>query len=66
MQLTPGRPTFYGYVAAGCALKLKERMIWSNLISLENGTPISATETALHCYLFSGNEEFNSSYPNEV
>lgn len=37
----------------------------SNLISLENGTIyISATETALHCYLFQAMEEFNSLYPN--
>ena len=32
---------------------------------MENGTIyISATETALHCYLFQAMEEFNSLYPN--
>ncbi len=37
----------------------------SNLISLENGTIyISATETALHCFLFRAMGEFNSIYPN--
>ena len=37
----------------------------SNLISLENGTIyISATETALHCYLFEAVRDFNILYPN--
>ena len=53
MQLTPEGRTFYGYVAAGCAQFFKGENDLSNLISLENGTIyISATETALHCYLF--------------
>ena len=65
MQLTPEGRTFYGYVAAGCAQLFKGENDLSNLISLENGTIyISATETALHCYLFQAMEEFNSLYPN--
>mgnify|MGYP002518026600 CR=1 FL=1 len=65
MALTPEGRTFYGYVAAGCAQFFKGENDLSNLISLENGTIyISATETALHCYLFQAMEEFNSLYPN--
>ena len=65
MELTPEGRTFYGYVAAGCAQFFKGENDLSNLISLENGTIyISATETALHCYLFQAMEEFNSLYPN--
>lgn len=65
MKLTPEGRTFYGYVAAGCAQFFKGEKDLSNLISLENGTIyISATETALHCYLFQAMEEFNSLYPN--
>ena len=64
MKLTPEGRTFYGYVAAGCAQFFKGENDLSNLISLENGTIyISATETALHCYLFQAMEEFNSLYP---
>ena len=65
MKLTPEGRTFYGYVAAGCAQFFKGENDLSNLISPENGTIyISATETALHCYLFQAMEEFNSLYPN--
>ena len=65
MKLTPEGRTFYGYVAAGCAQFFKGENDLSNLISLENGTIyISATETALHCYLFQAMEEFKSLYPN--
>ena len=65
MKLTPEGRTFYGYVAAGCAQFFKGENDLSNLISLENGTIyISATETALHCYLFQAMEEFNSLYQN--
>ena len=65
MKLTTEGRTFYGYVAAGCAQFFKGENDLSNLISLENGTIyISATETALHCYLFQAMEEFNSLYPN--
>lgn len=65
MKLTPEGRTFYGHVAAGCAQFFKGENDLSNLISLENGTIyISATETALHCYLFQAMEEFNSLYPN--
>ena len=65
MKLTPEGRTFYSYVAAGCAQFFKGESDLSNLISLENGTIyISATETALHCFLFRAMGEFNSIYPN--
>lgn len=65
MTLTPEGRTFYGYVAAGCAQFFKGENDLSNLISLENGTIyISATETALHCYLFQAMEEFHDLHPN--
>ena len=65
MTLTPEGHTFYKYVAAGCAQFFKGENDLSNLISLENGTIyISATETALHCYLFEEMGEFNQKYPN--
>lgn len=65
MTLTPEGHTFYKYVAAGCAQFFKGENDLSNLISLENGTIyISATETALHCYLFEAMGEFNQKYPN--
>lgn len=60
-----GRAYFYEYVAAGCAQFFKGENDLSNLISLENGTIyISATETALHCYLFEAMGAFNEIYLN--
>lgn len=65
MKLTPEGQAFYEYVAAGCAQFFKGESALANLISLENGTIyISATETALHCYLFAAMEAFNRRYPN--
>ena len=65
MKLTPEGNIFYEYIAAGCALFFKGENNLSNLISLENGTIyISATETALHCYLFEAVRDFNILYPN--
>ncbi|MBU5446038.1 MULTISPECIES: LysR family transcriptional regulator [Blautia] len=65
MKLTPEGNIFYEYVAAGCAQFFKGENNLSNLISLENGTIyISATETALHCYLFEAVRDFNILYPN--
>lgn len=65
MHLTPEGRTFYEYVAAGCAQFFKGENDLSNLISLENGTIyMSATETALHCYLFEAMGEFNAIHPN--
>jgi DNA-binding transcriptional LysR family regulator len=65
MQLTPEGRIFYEYVAAGCAQFFKGEDNLNNLISLENGTIyISATETALHCYLFEAIRDFNIQYPN--
>ena len=65
MKLTPEGRIFYEYVAAGCAQFFKAEDNLNNLISLENGTIyISATETALHCYLFEAVRDFNIKYPN--
>ena len=65
MMLTPEGRSFYEYVAAGCHQFFKGESNLSNLLSMENGTIyISATETALHCYLFEAMGEFNSKYPN--
>ena len=65
MKLTPEGRIFYEYISAGCAQFFKAESNLSNLISLENGTIyISATETALHCYLFEAVRDFNILYPN--
>ena len=65
MKLTPEGKIFYEYIAAGCAQFFRGENNLSNMITLENGTIyISATETALHCYLFQAMEEFNIRYPN--
>ena len=65
MKLPPEGKIFYQYVAAGCAQFFKAEDNLNNLISLENGTIyISATETALHCYLFEAVRDFNIQYPN--
>ena len=65
MKLTAEGRAFYDFVAAGCAQFFKGESALTNLISLENGTIyISATETALHCFLFQAMEDFNRIYPN--
>ena len=65
VELTPEGKMFYDYVSAGCAQFFKGENELSSMVSLENGTIyISATETALHCYLFQAMEEFNKKYTN--
>ena len=65
MKLTPEGHAFYEYVAAGCSQFFRGESNLSSLLSMDNGTIyISATETALHCYLFQAMGEFNSRYPN--
>ena len=45
-------------------LTIKGKDLHVNRLSLEKGTiSISATETALHCYLFQAMEEFSRKYP---
>lgn len=64
MSLTPEGHAFYDYIAAGCAQFFKAESNLESLLSLDNGTIyISATETALHCFLFQAMEAFNNSYP---
>lgn len=65
ISLTPEGEVFYKYVSAACAQLFKGENELSEMVSLDNGTIcISATETALHCCLFSAMEKFNSQYPN--
>ena len=65
MKLTPEGEVFYEYIAAGCSQFFKAESNLSDMLSLDNGTIyISATETALHCYLFQAMESFNEQYPN--
>lgn len=65
MKLTPEGEVFYEYIAVGCSQFFKAESNLSDMLSLENGTIyISATETALHCYLFQAMESFNEKYPN--
>ena len=65
MKLTPEGEVFYEYIAAGCAQFFQAESTLSDMLSLENGTIyVSATETALHCYLFQAMESFNEQYPN--
>ena len=65
MKLTPEGEVFYEYIAAGCSQFFKAESNLSDMLSLDNGTIyISATETALHCYLFQAMELFNKKYPN--
>lgn len=64
MKLTPEGEVFYEYIAAGCSQFFKAESNLSDMLSLDNGTIyISATETALHCYLFQAMESFNARYP---
>lgn len=61
MKLTPEGEVFYEYIAAGCAQFFKAESNLSDMLSLENGTIyVSATETALHCYLFQAMESFRT------
>ena len=65
MKLTPEGEVFYEYIAAGCSQFFKAESNLSDMLSLDNGTIyISATETALHCYLFQAMESFNARYTN--
>lgn len=65
VELTPEGRLFYEYIAAGCAQIFRGESELSSMLSLDNGTIyISATETALHCYLFQAVEDFNEQYPN--
>ncbi|MFR8050328.1 LysR family transcriptional regulator [Fusicatenibacter sp.] len=64
MELTAEGQQFFEYVSAGCAQFFKGESDLKDRLSLEKGTiSISATETALHCYLFQAMEEFSRKYP---
>ena len=64
MELTAEGQRFFEYVSAGCAQFFKGESDLKDRLSLEKGTiSISATETALHCYLFQAMEEFSQKYP---
>lgn len=64
MSLTAEGERFYEYVSAGCMQFFRAENSLSDLLGLENGNiSISATETALHSYLFAAMESFNKKYP---
>lgn len=64
MALTPEGQVLFRYVSEGCEQFLKGETILSNLLSPEQGNIyVSATETALHCYLFQAAQEFREQYP---
>ena len=64
MELTAEGQQFFEYVSAGCAQFFKGESDLKDRLSLEKGMiSISATETALHCYLFQAMEEFSRKYP---
>lgn len=65
MELTPEGQIFYKHISAACAQIFKGVSELTGMSSLDNGTVcISATETALHCFLFKAMEEFHRQYPN--
>ncbi len=64
MTLTAEGKVFYDYISAGYKQFFNGERAISDLLTLEDGTiSISATETALHCYLFRAIEAFNAKYP---
>ena len=67
MELTAEGQQFFEYVSAGCAQFFKGESDLKDRLSLEKGTiSISATETALHCYLFQAMEEFSQILNNST
>lgn len=65
VELTPEGKLFYDYISAGCYQFFKGEDELASMVSLENGTIyISATETALHCFLLKAMERFNEKYPD--
>ena len=62
MELTAEGQQFFEYVSAGLRPRIfKGESDLKDRLSLEKGTiSISATETALHCYLFQAMEEFQT------
>lgn len=64
MVHTPEGEMLFKYVSEGCAQFFKGENILENIAGLEKGSVyISATETALHCYLFDAMEEFKANFP---
>lgn len=65
MTHTPEGEALFRYVSEGCAQFFKGENIVSTMTGPENGNVyISATETALHCYLFEAMSEFKIKHPN--
>lgn len=65
MTHTPEGAELFRYVSEGCAKFFQGENALSSMLSLEKGSIyISATETALQCYLFEAMEEFNVKYPD--
>lgn len=64
MELTAEGSRFFEYVSAGCLQFFRAESHLSDLLQLENGSiSISATETALHSWLFEAMENFHEEYP---
>ena len=64
MELTAEGSRFFEYVSAGCLQFFRAESHLSDLLQLENGSiSISATETALHSWLFAAMEAFHQEYP---
>ena len=64
MELTAEGSRFFEYVSAGCLQFFRAESHLSDLLQLENGSiSISATETALHSWLFEAMEAFHQEYP---
>lgn len=63
VELTSEGGMLYSYVAAGCAQIFKGETELKQSVSLQGGTIyISASETALHCYLFEALHRFHSDF----
>lgn len=64
VELTHEGELLYGYVSAGCAQFFKGESELMQSVSLSGGTIyLSASETALHCYLFEMLNKFHAEYP---
>jgi len=64
VELTHEGELLYEYVSAGCAQFFKGESELMQSVSLSDGTIyLSASETALHCYLFDMINKFHAEYP---
>lgn len=65
MTHTAEGAVLFRYISEGCAQFFKAESAMSNMLSLDKGRIyVTATETALHCFLFKAIELFNRKYPS--